>query len=68
MAAYEAAVRLRPVEGRLRVELAELYGRIGRWDQALEQYREVLARQPDDEAASRGLALAGARSAGKASP
>jgi tetratricopeptide (TPR) repeat protein/O-antigen ligase len=53
---YEAARRLRPADGDLGVELGDLYARIGLWDQAIEQYREVLRREPDHTAAQRGLA------------
>jgi len=67
-AAYEMAVRLLPAEGDLRVELAELYARIGWRERAIEEYRQVLARQPDHEAAKRGLMAAGVQPTGTTKP
>jgi Flp pilus assembly protein TadD len=59
VAAYEAAVRLAPQPADLRMELAALLTRIGRREQAMEQYRWVLARQPSHEAARQGLGSSG---------
>ena len=55
VAAYEAAVRLAPQPTELRMELAALFTRIGQREQAVKQYRWVLARQPNHEAALHGL-------------
>ncbi len=49
------AVQLNPGADDLRVRLGDLYARIGMPDEAKEQYRQVLARQPAHQAASRGL-------------
>jgi tetratricopeptide (TPR) repeat protein len=49
--AYDAAVRREPADLEIRLTLAQLYTRLGRRDKALEQYREVAARQPGLEAA-----------------
>lgn len=54
--ALELAVSLRPGDLPVRLELAALYARMDRREQAMEQYRQVLARQPDNEAARRGAA------------
>jgi tetratricopeptide (TPR) repeat protein len=53
---YDAARRLRPAEGDLGAELGDLYARIGLTDRAMEQYRQVLRREPDHPGARRGLA------------
>jgi tetratricopeptide (TPR) repeat protein len=52
----EHAVRLDPRDDDLRVDLGDLYSKIGMPDQAKVQYQTVLARQPAHEAAARGLA------------
>ena len=49
--AYDAAARLEPADVEVRLTLAQLYTRLGWRDKALEQYREVAARQPGPEAA-----------------
>jgi cytochrome c-type biogenesis protein CcmH/NrfG len=49
--AYDAAARLEPADVEIRLTLAQLYARLGWRDKALEQYREVAARQPGPEAA-----------------
>lgn len=54
-AAAERAVRLDPADDDLQVELGDLYSRMGVPDRAMEQYQQVLARQPSHQAASRGL-------------
>jgi tetratricopeptide (TPR) repeat protein/O-antigen ligase len=54
-AAAERAVRLNPEADDLRVELGDLYTRIGSVDRAREQYQIVLTRQPAHQAATRGL-------------
>jgi hypothetical protein len=41
------------------MDLAALLTRIGRREQAIEQYRLVLAREPDHEAARRALGALG---------
>ena len=56
LTSYEVARRLLPTDGHLGAELGDLYTRIGLWDQAIEQYRQVLRREPDHLAARRGLA------------
>lgn len=56
MTSYEVARRLRPTDGDLGAELGDLYARIGLWDQAIAQYRQVLRREPDHAGARRGLA------------
>jgi tetratricopeptide (TPR) repeat protein len=56
LASYEVARRLRPTHGDLGADLGDLYARIGLRDRALEQYRQVLQREPDHTAARRGLA------------
>ena len=53
---YEAARQLRPTDAEIGAELGDLYARIGLRDRAIEQYREVLRRQPGHEGARRGLA------------
>ncbi len=53
--AYETALRIRPEWNDLRVELAELYRRIGRPTEALVQYRSVLARDPGHATAQQAL-------------
>jgi tetratricopeptide (TPR) repeat protein/O-antigen ligase len=53
---YEVAQRLRPTDGDLGAELGDLYARIGLEDQAMEQYRQVLRREPDHAGARQGLA------------
>jgi tetratricopeptide (TPR) repeat protein/O-antigen ligase len=53
---FEAARRLHPADGDLGAELGDLYVRVGLADQAIQQYRAVLRRQPDHAAALRGLA------------
>jgi tetratricopeptide (TPR) repeat protein len=53
--AAERAIRLEPANDDLRVELGDLYSRMGLPDRAREQYQQVLARQPTHQAASRGL-------------
>jgi tetratricopeptide (TPR) repeat protein/O-antigen ligase len=57
---YETARRLHPAAVDLASELGDLYARIGLTEQAREQYRDVLTRQPDHVAARRGLASLGA--------
>jgi tetratricopeptide (TPR) repeat protein len=52
----EHAVRLAPRDDELRVDLGDLYSKIGMTDQAKVQYQMVLARHPAHEAAARGLA------------
>ena len=52
----EYAVRLDPRADDLRVELGDLYSKMGMPDQAKAQYQTVLARRPAHEAAARGLA------------
>lgn len=61
---YETARRLQPAEGDLGVELGDLYLRIGLEEQAIDQYRAVLGREPHHAGARRGLAStkAGTRS------
>ena len=59
VAAAERGVRLKTSDDELRVELADLYARIGLHDRAGEQYRAVLGRTPGHEAASRGLRAVG---------
>ncbi len=54
-----AAVRLAPQSTDLRMDLAALLARIGRREQAIEQYRLVLAHQPSHEAAHRALRSVG---------
>jgi tetratricopeptide (TPR) repeat protein len=58
-AAAEQAVRLDPTNDDLRVELGDLYSRIGLADRAVAQYRQVLERRPAHEAATRGLRAVG---------
>ncbi len=58
-AALEQAVRLSPTDDDLRVELGNLYSRMGSSDRATEQYRQVLDRHPTHEAAIRGLRAVG---------
>jgi tetratricopeptide (TPR) repeat protein len=53
--AAERAVQMNPAYDDLRVELGDLYVRIGLPERAREQYRDVLARQPAHQAAARGL-------------
>ncbi len=53
--AYERAVRLQPLENEVRMEMANLYLRMGRRQQAAEQFRWVQARQPDRRPAGRSL-------------
>jgi tetratricopeptide (TPR) repeat protein len=50
------AMRLDPRADDLRVDLGDLYSKMGMPDQAKAQYQTVLARQPAHEAAARGLA------------
>lgn len=59
VAAAEQGVRLDPSDDDLRVELADLYARIGLRDRAREEYQRVLTREPGHEAASRGLRAVG---------
>jgi hypothetical protein len=54
--AIGVAVRLDPRADDLRVELGDLYSKMGMPDQAKAQYQTVLARRPTHEAAARGLA------------
>jgi tetratricopeptide (TPR) repeat protein/O-antigen ligase len=53
--AYEKAVGLAPRQADIRVELGEVYARIGRPEQAVREFRQVLLTQPNHEAARRGL-------------
>ena len=53
--ATERAVRLEPADDDLRVELGDLYLKMGMPDQARAQYQQVLAPKPTHEVASRGL-------------
>ena len=53
--AAERAVQMNPAYDDLRVELGDLYVRIGLPERAREEYRDVLARQPAHQAAARGL-------------
>jgi tetratricopeptide (TPR) repeat protein len=55
VAPAQRAVQLNPSADDLRILLGDLYARIGLPDQAKEQYRQVLARQPAHQAANRGL-------------
>jgi tetratricopeptide (TPR) repeat protein len=50
------AVETDPRADDLRVDLGDLYSKMGMPDQAKAQYQTVLARQPAHEAAARGLA------------
>jgi tetratricopeptide (TPR) repeat protein/O-antigen ligase len=52
----EHGLRLDPSADDLRVELGDLYSKVGMPDRAKEQYQAVLGRQPAHEAAARGLA------------
>jgi protein involved in temperature-dependent protein secretion len=52
--AAERAVRLEPADDDLRVELGDLYLRMGMPDQD-RAHQQILARQPTHEAASRGV-------------
>jgi tetratricopeptide (TPR) repeat protein len=65
-AALEIATRSRPADASLRLDLAELYRRMGAAERAAEQYREVLSLQPDHDGAR--LALTGVSPAGPAGP
>jgi Tfp pilus assembly protein PilF len=53
--AYENAVHLAPRLADVRAELGELYARTGRPEQAVQQFRQILATHPNHEAARRGL-------------
>jgi tetratricopeptide (TPR) repeat protein len=62
-AAAERAVQLYPAYDDLRVELGNLYISTGRRDLAVDQFRQVLARQPTHAAAIRGLRAVGSSQA-----
>jgi tetratricopeptide (TPR) repeat protein len=53
--AAEQTIRLKPGDDDLRVELGDLYSRMGLADRAKEHYRTVLTRQPAHKGASQGL-------------
>ena len=55
LVAAERAVLLHPADDDLRVELGDLYTRMGLPDRARAQYQQVLVRQPTHQAATRGL-------------
>ena len=52
----EGAQRLHPTDGGLGAELCDLYARIGLGNRVMEQYRQVLRREPDHLGARQGLA------------
>src|ERR1039457_3142883 len=58
IAKYRELIRLRPEVVEVRANLGAALAHAGRYDEAIEQYRTALSKQPDNSALRLNLALA----------